>query len=201
MSRRLVCASANPHKAEEIAEILSDFEVVARPGDLADVVEDGDTLEANARLKAVAVCEHVGADAVADDTGLEVDALNGEPGIYSARFAGENATYEDNVSHLLQRLTGIEDRTARFRTVAVLRRSDGSEVVAQGCCEGRIATSRQGTGGFGYDSVFIPDGSGGLSFAQMGRDKKNAISHRGRALRALAEMLTTSSEARLATDQ
>ncbi len=189
MTQRLVCASANPHKAEEIAAILSDFEVLARPAELPDVVEDGDTLEANARLKAVAVGEYVNAAAVADDTGLEVDALGGEPGIYSARFAGEAASYEDNVHHLLERMEGVVDRSARFRTVVVMRRPDGSEVVAEGCVEGTIAVRPQGAGGFGYDPVFLPAEAQGRSFAEMSAAEKHAISHRGRALRAMAARL------------
>ena len=189
---RVVLATANPDKAAEILAILGDsFDVVPRPPDVPDVDETGDTLEENARLKAVALVEATGQPAIADDTGLEVDALDGAPGVYSSRYAGEDATYADNVSKLLDALAGVESerRTARFKTVALLRRPDGSEVVAEGVVEGTIATEARGAGGFGYDPVFVPDGGDGKTFAEMG-DAKHAISHRGRAFRALAEAIT-----------
>ena len=191
----LVMASANPDKVAEIAAILGDaVELGPRPAGLADVVEDGETLEDNARLKAVAVCEAAGLGAVADDTGLEVDALGGAPGVYTARFAGENATYADNVAKMLTDLSGVpeSDRTARFRTVALVRYPDGSEVVAEGVVDGRIATEARGERGFGYDPLFIPNDGDGRTFAQMSADEKHAISHRGRAFRALAELLAES---------
>jgi len=132
-----------------------------------------------------------GCAAVADDTGLEVDALDGAPGIFAARFAGENATYADNRSKLLGDLAGIEsaDRSARFRTVVMVAWPDGSELVVEGVCEGRIADDQMGVAGFGYDSIFIPSEGDGRSFAQMSSDEKNKISHRGRAFQALAEAL------------
>jgi len=190
--KRLVVASANPDKVAEIAAILGDVvELVPRPADLADVVEDGDTLEANARLKAVAVATHAGAAAVADDTGLEIDALDGAPGVHSARFAGDDATYEDNVRKLLAELDGVppERRTARFRTVAMVRTPDGGEVVGIGAVEGRIIDEPRGAGGFGYDPVFAPIEGDGRTFAEMSDDEKHEISHRGRAFRALAAAL------------
>ena len=193
--KRLVVASANPDKVAEIAAILGDVvELVPRPADLADVVEDGDTLEANARLKAVAVATHAGAAAVADDTGLEVDALDGAPGVHSARFAGDDPTYEDNVRKLLAELDGLppEQRTARFRTVAMVRTPDGGEVVGIGAVEGRIIDEPRGAGGFGYDPVFAPVESDGRTFAEMSDDEKHEISHRGRAFRALAAALAAS---------
>jgi XTP/dITP diphosphohydrolase len=155
------------------------------------VVEDGATLEDNARLKAVAVCEAAGVGAVADDTGLEVDALGGAPGVYTARFAGEHATYADNVNKVLADLDGVAeaDRTARFRTVALVRYPDGSEVVAEGVVEGHMATEARGDRGFGYDPVFVPADGDGRTFAQMTADEKHAVSHRGRAFRALAQKL------------
>lgn len=192
----LVCASANPDKVAEIAEILAECGVllIARPDSVPDVVEDSDTLEGNARLKAVAIAEATGLPAVADDTGLEVDALDGAPGVRSARYAGEHASYEDNVDLLLREMAarGIVEpgeRTARFRTVVILRWPDGRELVVNGVCEGTITSERRGDGGFGYDPVFAPDDADGRTFAQLSPVEKHAISHRGRALRALAESI------------
>lgn len=192
----VVCASANPDKVAEIAEILADCGVrlLPRPDSVPDVVEDADTLVGNARLKAVAIAEATGLPAVADDTGLEVDALDGAPGVRSARYAGERATYEDNVELLLSELAARgaldpEDRTARFRTVVLLRWPDGRELVVEGVCEGRITEERRGEAGFGYDPVFAPDEADGRTFAQLPSQEKHAISHRGRALRALAKVI------------
>lgn len=193
---QLVCASANPDKVAEIALVLEGLvDLLPRPVGLADVVEDAPDLEGNARLKAVAVCAAAGAAAVSDDTGLEVDALGGAPGVYSARYAGEDASYDDNVQRLLEDLEGVgavsaEQRTARFRTVVMVVWPDGAELSVEGVVEGVIAPSRQGTGGFGYDPVFVPIERDGRSFAEMG-EEKHEISHRGRALRALAEVLST----------
>ena len=192
MSLALVLASANPDKAVEIAAILgAGVNLRPRPPDLPDVVEDGDTLVANARLKAIAVCEAAGEAAVADDTGLEVDALGGAPGVHTARFAGEGATSADNVAKVLAELTGVPEgaRGARFRTVALVRFPDGSEVVADGVVEGTISTEARGERGFGYDPVFIPADGDGRTFAEMTAEEKHAISHRGRAFRALADLL------------
>jgi XTP/dITP diphosphohydrolase len=186
---RLVLATANPDKAVEIAALLAGFEVVPRPPEVPDVEETADTLEGNARLKASALVEATGEAAVADDTGLEVDALGGRPGVWAARYAGEGATYADNVAKLLAELDGVGDRTARFRTVAVACLPDGTELVAEGEVSGRIALTPQGTGGFGYDPVFVPDGGDGRTFAEMSAEEKQAISHRGRAIRALAGLL------------
>ncbi|MDP8974910.1 MAG: RdgB/HAM1 family non-canonical purine NTP pyrophosphatase [Actinomycetota bacterium] len=186
---RFVLASANPHKAAEIAAILDGFEVLPRPPEIPDVEETGETLEENARLKARALVDATGLAAVADDTGLEVAALDGAPGVHSARYAGVGATYAGNVAKLLGALDGEEDRRARFRTVAIALFPDGREIVAEGVVEGEITTERQGSGGFGYDPVFAPLGSDGRTFAQMSAAEKNALSHRGRAFRALAEYL------------
>jgi XTP/dITP diphosphohydrolase len=156
-------------------------------------VEDADTLEANARLKAVAVSEGADAAAVADDTGLEVDALGGAPGVLSARFAGEGATYADNVLKLLDALVELpemDQRTAQFRTVALVRFPDGREITASGSVSGIITPGPRGTGGFGYDQVFQPDEGDGRTFAEMSAEEKHAISHRGRAFRALAQLLS-----------
>lgn len=187
---RVVCASANPDKVAEIEALLDGVvELLPRPADVPDVVEDADTLEGNARLKAVAICDATGLPAVADDTGLEVAALGGAPGVYTARFAGEHATYADNRAKLIDALSGATDRSARFRTVALLRYPDGTEVVAEGVCDGVVPTEQRGARGFGYDAVFQPLDGDGRTFAEMTEDDKHALSHRGRAFRALAERL------------
>ena len=191
---RLVCGSANPDKVAEIALVLDGLvDLRPRPEGLGDVVEDAPDLEGNARLKAVAVCEAAGAAAISDDTGLEVDALGGAPGVLSARYAGPNASYQDNVDKLLAELDRVgavtpQQRRARFRTAVMVVWPDGREVGVEGVVEGHIAAVPAGDGGFGYDPVFVPDEADGRTFAQMG-DEKHAISHRGRALRALAAAL------------
>ncbi|HMD47109.1 MAG TPA: RdgB/HAM1 family non-canonical purine NTP pyrophosphatase [Acidimicrobiales bacterium] len=191
----LVLASANPDKAAEIAEILAaaGVRVAPRPTDVPEVDETGQTLSENARLKARAILAATGRPAVADDTGLEVFALGGAPGVRSARFAGEDATYDDNVAKLLRDLSGRPDhggaRRARFVTVALAVFPDGTEVEANGVVDGRIADAPAGTGGFGYDPVFVPDEGDGRTFAQMTSAEKHAVSHRGRAFGALAAML------------
>ncbi|HUY64375.1 MAG TPA: RdgB/HAM1 family non-canonical purine NTP pyrophosphatase [Acidimicrobiales bacterium] len=193
---RMVLASANPDKAGEIVAIMSAelgdaVELVARPATVGEVEETGDTLEDNARLKAHALLSVTGLAAVADDTGLEVDALGGAPGVYSSRFAGEHATYAENVAKLLADLetagaVGADRRRARFRTVAIACFPGGRQVVAHGLVEGTIAGTARGDGGFGYDPVFIPDDGDGRTFAEMTPAEKHACSHRGRAFRALA---------------
>ena len=166
-------------------------DLVPRPSDLADVVEDADSLEGNARLKAIAVCVATGLPALADDTGLEVDVLDGAPGVITARFAGEGATDAQNRQKMLSELDGKDatQRTARFRTVALLRFADGRELVAHGVCEGSIAMQEIGERGFGYDALFIPTDGDGRTFAQMTIEEKHELSHRGRAFRALAKLL------------
>ena len=189
---KFVLASANPDKAREIADILGPrFELAPRPEWVGDVEETGDTLEENARLKAVALVEATGLPAVADDTGLEVDALGGRPGVHTARFAGEKATYAENVAKMLVALEGVPpgDRGARFRTVALARFPDGREVVAEGVVDGLIAAAARGASGFGYDPLFVPLGGDGRTFAEMTPTEKHGLSHRGRAFRALAEAL------------
>jgi XTP/dITP diphosphohydrolase len=187
---KLVLATANRDKAREIADALPAFELLPRPDDVPDVDETADTLEGNARLKAQALCEATGEPAVADDTGLEVEALDGRPGVYSARFAGPDATYADNVAKLLQELDGVVNRRARFRTVALVRFPDGREVFADGRVDGEIARVARGDEGFGYDPLFVPDDGDGRTFAEMTLAEKQAVSHRGRAFRALADKLT-----------
>ena len=188
---RVTLASANPDKAAEIVEIVTPLglDVEPRPPGLVDVDETADTLEGNARLKALAVAVASRAPALADDTGLEVDALAGAPGVRSARYAGEHARYQDNVEKLLAALRDVPDagRTARFRTVAMVCWPDGREVLAEGVVGGRIADAPRGDRGFGYDPVFIPDEGDGRTFAEMTDAEKHVLSHRGRALRALAD--------------
>ncbi|MGH9183652.1 MAG: RdgB/HAM1 family non-canonical purine NTP pyrophosphatase [Acidimicrobiales bacterium] len=189
---RLVLATANPDKAAEIAVLLGEqagVELAPRPPGLPVPAEGGATLEENARTKARAVALATGAAAVADDTGLEVEALGGAPGVRTARWAGPGATYADNVARLLDDLEGVADRRARWRTVAVVAWPDGSEVVAEGTCQGTVALSPRGTGGFGYDPVFVPDDGDGRTFAELPPEEKNARSHRGRAFRALVRLL------------
>ncbi|MCY4175690.1 MAG: RdgB/HAM1 family non-canonical purine NTP pyrophosphatase [Acidimicrobiaceae bacterium] len=193
----LVCASANPDKAAEMAEVLEGRAVLLpRPDGAGEVVEDADSLEGNALLKARAVCDFAGAAALADDTGLEVDALGGAPGVHSARYAGPGAGYADNLARLLEEMRYFEmpQRTARFRTVAAVCFPDGASVSAEGVVEGLVLAEPRGTGGFGYDPVFAPDEAGGLTFAEMAPAAKNAVSHRARALRALLAMLEKPSE-------
>ena len=193
MLPELVLASANPDKVKEISSVLDGLvTLIPRPNHVPDVVEDGDTLEDNARLKAQAILKATGIAALSDDTGLSVDALGGEPGVHSARYSGENATYEENVEKLLQNLAGVPPRlrTARFKTVAMVCYPDGSEIIATGVVEGMISESRKGDEGFGYDPVFVPYEGDGSSFAEMG-EEKHSFSHRGRALRNLVEMINS----------
>lgn len=164
-------------------------ELLPRPPEVGDVEETGATLEENARLKALAIAGAAGEAAVADDTGLEVDALEGRPGVYAARYAGEDATYADNVAKLLEELDGVSDRRARFRTVAIVCFPDGREIVAEGSVRGFIALAPRGASGFGYDPVFMPVGGEGRTYGEMSLDEKQALSHRGRAFRALAAQL------------
>jgi len=188
----VVMASANPDKVAEIALLMEDvLEILPRPDEVPDVIEDADTLEGNARLKAAAIVDATAMAAIADDTGLEIDYLDGAPGVHTARFAGENATYVDNVAKTLAVLGGVPEaqRTARFRTVALLRYPDGSELVAHGVVEGRISLQSMGSSGFGYDPIFIPTDGQMQTFAQMSPTAKHAISHRGRAFRSLRELL------------
>jgi len=191
---RLVIASANPDKAREMLEILRGVldervEFMARPEHLPAVEEDGETLEENARLKVEAVRSATGIGALADDTGFEVDALGGLPGVRAARYAGPDGNSVANIAKLLAALGDRKDRRARFRTVALAILADGTELVASGTLEGAITMVPRGTGGFGYDPVFIPDSGDGRTLAEMDAGAKHEISHRGRALRALAGRL------------
>jgi XTP/dITP diphosphohydrolase len=192
---RLVVATANPDKAREIAAVLqeagTDVDLVTRPDDVPAVEETGTTLIENARLKANALRDATGLAALGEDTGLEIDSLGGAPGVYSARYAGDGASYEDNVRKVLHDMDAVlrASRTARFRTAVVLAFPDGSELTAEGVVEGTIAEVPRGEHGFGYDPVFVPAGGGGRTFAELTPERKHAISHRGRALRALAARL------------
>ena len=187
---RIVCASANPHKVEELARLLPTWvDLVPRPSDIGDIDEDAPTLEGNAIIKAVEIANHASEWAIADDTGLEVDALNGAPGVRSARFAGEQATDAENRALLIAKLDGVTNRSARFRTVVALVSSKGDIHFVGGECAGTIAESERGDSGFGYDSLFIPADGDGRTFAEMTGPEKDALSHRGRALVQIPELL------------
>ncbi len=186
---RIVVASQNPDKIEEIETVLTavDPEIEVVQGlTWPEVEETEPTLAGNALLKAEAVHDHTGYPAVADDTGLEVAALGGAPGVMTARFSGPKATYASNVAKLLSELDGVADRRARFRTAVALVRPGLPALLAEGRLEGTIAESPRGGGGFGYDPVFEVDGT---TLAEMTPQRKHAVSHRARALRALADLL------------
>ena len=187
----IILSSGNAHKIVEIGEALNPLGIELKSNkdypEFGDVEETEKTLEGNALLKARAMFRFTGLPSLADDTGLEVSALNGEPGVFSARYAGENATFEDNVNKLLREMNGKTDRAAAFRTVLALVTEDG-EFFFDGVCEGRIINEPKGDGGFGYDPVFMPDGWN-MTFAEMSVSDKNAISHRGRAVKELTSFL------------
>lgn len=190
MKRKLVFASNNEHKISELRHIISPaYELLSLKdiGCHVDIPETAETLEGNALIKARYVYEHYGFDCFADDTGLEVDALGGAPGVHTARYATDGHDTEANTRKLLKELEGVEQRSARFRTMIALI-EQGVEHLFCGKVEGKIATSKRGTQGFGYDPVFIPEETG-LTFAEMGPDQKNKISHRARAVAQLIEYL------------
>lgn len=197
MIRELVLATRNRNKVIELVALLGDLGIKIRTldefPDAPEVVEDGDTCEANAIKKARAIADSTGLPAVADDTGLEVDALGGRPGVYAARYAGEDATYEDNCRKLLRELTDVprEQRAARFLTVAAIALPSDGIRVAQGTLEGVIAEEASGTLGFGYDPVFLVPELG-KTLAQLSADQKNTISHRAKAFAKVREMLSAS---------
>ena len=189
---RLVFATNNKHKLEEMRAILGGKVELLSLADIDcqdDIPETADTLEGNALIKARYIYDKYGCSCFADDTGLEVDALGGEPGVYSARYAGENNDSEANMRKLLQNLTGKSERSAQFRTVIALI-IEGEEFLFDGIVRGRISEERMGSAGFGYDPIFVPDGYE-ESFAQMAAEQKNAISHRSRAASALNDYLET----------
>mgnify|MGYP000200544142 FL=1 len=187
---KIVFATHNAHKVSEVQAVLgSEYQLVTatEAGITEEIPETQPTIEGNALQKARYVYEHTGLNCFADDTGLEVEALNGAPGVYSARYAGEHVSYADNNVLLLKNLAGCENRKARFRTVIALI-VDGKEYLFEGRVEGAIATEPHGEGGFGYDPLFVPEGSQ-LTFAEMSSEAKNKISHRGRAVAKLVAFL------------
>lgn len=187
---KIVFATNNAHKLSEVAQVVGDkFELVTlrECGITEDIPENEPTLEGNALAKARYVYSRTGLNCFADDTGLEVDALNGEPGVRSARYATDGHDDEANKRLLLERMQGVENRAAQFRTAVALI-VDGKEYLFEGIVRGDIACEEHGAGGFGYDPLFLPEG-GALTFAEMGAEAKNEISHRGRAVRKLAEFL------------
>ena len=187
---KLVFATNNLHKLKEVQELLSNtIEVLSLKdiGCFEDVEETETTLEGNARLKAAHITNNYGYNCFADDTGLEVESLDGKPGVYSARYAGEPVNSENNMQKLLTELKGKENRKAQFRT-AVCLNLNGEQYVFEGTCKGEILTEKQGTEGFGYDPIFKPVGFS-ESFANMNSEDKNKISHRGIAIQQLIDFL------------
>ncbi len=190
--KTLVLATANPDKVKELQDVLGGaYDLRPRPTDLADTFEDGDTLEYNATKKAREVSDFTGLPALADDSGLFVDFLGGAPGVYSARYAGENVTYDDNVTKMLQELDGVEQtqRGAQFRTTICYLEPGKEPVLVTGEMQGYISTERTGENGFGYDPIFVPVEGDGRSYAEMSHTEKNAMSHRTKAVQALLGVL------------
>jgi XTP/dITP diphosphohydrolase len=186
----LVFATNNAHKAREVAQILGpgfEIKTLKDIGCLEEIEETEPTLEGNARLKARYVKEKYGYDCFSEDTGLEVEALNGAPGVHTARYAGEGKSPEANIALLLENLQDKDSRRARFRTIIALL-FDGQETLIEGICEGQIATEKHGTGGFGYDPVFVPNGFE-QTFAELSDEVKNRISHRGIATEQFKQLL------------
>ena len=196
---RIAIASHNAHKLRELARICADWPTTwvtvqtEDPSRFPDVQETGDTYLENALLKARAVAEALGLPAIADDSGIEVDALGGKPGPRSARFAGEHASDQDNLVALMQALRGVPrgGRTAQYRCVAALALPGGKELHAEGLCEGELVSKRRGERGFGYDPIFVPSGWD-MTMAELTDQEKDRISHRGRAFRGLFELLPSS---------
>ena len=187
---KLVFATNNKHKLQEVRDILGNRVEVLSLADINcndDIPETADTLQGNALIKARHIYEKYGLDCFADDTGLEVEALGGAPGVYSARYAGEECDSEANMQKLLQNLTEKDNRSAQFRTVIALI-INGEEMLFNGIVKGEIATEKRGDSGFGYDPIFIPEGHS-ESFAQMSGEMKNSISHRFRATQQLSDYL------------
>ena len=190
MKKKLVVATNNAHKLEEIAAILGNEMELLSLKDIqcfADIPETADTLEGNARQKAMYIYENYGMDCFADDTGLEVEALNGAPGVYSARYAGDGHDSEANMQKLLHELQGKKNRKAQFRT-AICLIQEGKEYLFEGIVKGEIIGEKRGGAGFGYDPIFVPEGYE-QTFAELGNDIKNTISHRARAVEKLCSFL------------
>lgn len=190
MKKKLVVATNNTHKLEEISAILGEEMELLSLKDIqcnADIPETADTLEGNARQKAQYIYNNYGMNCFADDTGLEVEALNGAPGVFSARYAGDGHDSEANMQKLLQELEGKENRKAQFRT-AICLIMNGEEYLFEGIVKGEIIEEKRGGAGFGYDPIFVPEGYD-LTFAELGNDIKNTISHRARAVEKLCSFL------------
>ena len=188
---KIIFASANPGKIREASEILGEgYEIISarEAGITEDIPETGNTIRDNSLQKAMYIYEKTRCDCFADDTALEVDALGGAPGVHTARYGGEQKDFNANMDRLLRELEGKDDRKARFHTCVTLILG-GQVHFFDGIMDGSIATAKSGNGGFGYDPVFLPEGCGGLSAAEIGEEHKNAISHRGRALRKMAEFV------------
>ena len=186
----IVLATGNPHKVKEIREVLADQFIIKglkEIGCTTDLPETSPTLEGNALQKARYVYQHYQVNCFAEDTGLEIEALGGEPGVYTARYAGPKRDPDDNMNLVLQKLLGVKARDARFRTVVALI-LDGKEYTFEGIVNGTIALQKQGVGGFGYDPIFIPNDYE-QTFAELPSTEKNKISHRGRAIRKLIDFL------------
>ena len=187
----LLAATGNAHKLKELREIFRDFYTVLPMGAAGfqeEIVEDGTTFAENAVIKAEAVCAATGLPALADDSGLAVDALNGEPGVYSARYAGTHGDDEANNDLLLRKMDGVENRAAHFVCALALKRPGEEPLVAEGKCPGVILRARRGNGGFGYDPLFLYEPLG-KTFAELNEEEKNSVSHRARACAALKAML------------
>ncbi|PID67748.1 MAG: non-canonical purine NTP pyrophosphatase [Flavobacteriia bacterium] len=192
--KKLVFATNNKHKLEEVRQMLPQFDIVGLEaiGCTEDIPETADTFSGNAALKADYITQKYGLDCFADDSGLQVEALNNEPGIYSARYAGEPVNHDKNIDMLLVNLKGVTNRKARFVTVIALN-LNGEKHYFEGVVNGEIIDHRQGKGGFGYDPVFRPDGYD-ITFAEMTMEDKSAISHRGRAVKQLIQFLKANTE-------
>ena len=189
--KKIVFATNNAYKLKELRQMIGDRYEVLGLTDInchEDIPETADTIDGNAQMKARYVKEHYGYDCFSDDTGLEIDALGGEPGVHSARYAGPGHDSEANIDKVLTKLNGVAQRTARFRTAIALLQGDQLHMF-HGQVEGVILTERHGTGGFGYDSIFQPVEGDGSTFAEMSPEQKNSISHRGRAVASLVEFL------------
>lgn len=190
--RTLVVATRNAHKLAELGEILGAFELVPLADEVELPPETGETFAANALVKARAARDATGADAIADDSGIAAAALGGAPGVRSARFAGENATDEENLDLLLERIGPGDDRSVAYVCAMAYAGADGTEIIEEGRCEGTLVAEPRGLGGFGYDPAFLPLDTGPgdeRTMAELSPGEKHAISHRGRAARALAARL------------
>ena len=188
--KKIVFATNNMNKLRELREIMDGLYEVLSLNDIGcheEIIEDADTIQGNAKIKADYVTNKYHVDCFADDTGLEVEALNGAPGVYSARYSGEHCSYQDNVNKMLGAMKGVENRKAAFRTVIALN-LNGKSYFFEGRCDGHITEEQHGTDGFGYDPIFQPDGFD-ETFAEMSHEAKNAISHRGRATQKLIAFL------------